>query len=206
MSLSALDLALYAGAVFVLFMTPGPVWMALVARAMSGGFQAAWPLTLGVVVGDMAWPLLAILGVSWIAQSSEIIAVVLKGVAVVMFVTMGAMTMKNADKPIASDSRLTRPGKWAGFLAGVIVILSNPKAVLFYMGLLPGFFDLSAVTGWDIAAIVFVSQIVPLIGNLGLAAFVDRIRRLLSSPGSVARMNRFSGAMLIGVGLIIPFT
>jgi hypothetical protein len=35
---------------------------------------------------------------------------------------------------------------WAGFLAGLAVILGNPKAILFYMGMLPGFFDLRALT------------------------------------------------------------
>ena len=31
----------YAGALLILFATPGPVWVALLARAMSGGFSAA---------------------------------------------------------------------------------------------------------------------------------------------------------------------
>ena len=41
-----------------------------------------------------------------------------------------------------ADSRLTRPGRWAGFAAGVAAVIGNPKAILFYMGVLPGFFDL----------------------------------------------------------------
>ena len=57
MSVSALDLLFYAGAIFLLFVTPGPVWVALIARALSGGFHSAWPLALGVVVGDVIWPL-----------------------------------------------------------------------------------------------------------------------------------------------------
>ena len=52
MTTTPLDLALYAGALFILFLTPGPVWVAVAARTMSGGFNAAWPLALGVVVGD----------------------------------------------------------------------------------------------------------------------------------------------------------
>ena len=47
MTLQASDLALYAIALLILFLTPGPVWVALLARAISGGFQAAWPLALG---------------------------------------------------------------------------------------------------------------------------------------------------------------
>ena len=61
MTISWVDAALYAGALFILFLTPGPVWVALIARAMSGGFRAAWPLAMGVVVGDVIWPLIAIL-------------------------------------------------------------------------------------------------------------------------------------------------
>src|SRR5210317_1651351 len=62
MTLTAGDIALYAGAMLILFITPGPVWVALLARAMSGGFAAAAPLALGVATGDILWPLLAVLG------------------------------------------------------------------------------------------------------------------------------------------------
>jgi threonine/homoserine/homoserine lactone efflux protein len=51
MTLAFSDLALYAIAVFILFITPGPVWVALLARAVSGGFHAAWPLAVGVAIG-----------------------------------------------------------------------------------------------------------------------------------------------------------
>lgn len=206
MSLSLWDLVLYAGAVFILFLTPGPVWMALAARSLSGGFRAAWPLALGVVVGDMIWPILAILGVSWVVGAFDQLALVLRGVAVVMFITLGVVTIRNAGAPVSADSRLTRPGMWAGFLAGVVVILSNPKAILFYMGLLPGFFDLTQLTGWDIAAIVGVSQVVPLVGNLALAGMIDRMRVFLSDPKALQRTNQIAGVLLIAVGFVIPFT
>ena len=95
---------------------------------------------------------------------------------------------------------------WAGFLAGVAVILGNPKAILFYMGVLPGFFDLTALTWADIAVICFLSLIVPLVGNLILSLFVGRARLLLSSPQALSRTNFVAGIALICVGLIIPFT
>lgn len=206
MTLSAVDLLLYASAVFILFITPGPVWMAVIARAMSGGFAAAWPLTLGVVVGDMLWPLLAILGVSWVVSEFTAAAMILKPIAALMFLTMGVLTIRNAGRVIGADSRLTRPGAWAGFTAGVVIILGNPKAVLFYMGLLPGFFDLRSLTGWDIAAIVLVSQLVPLSGNLMLAGMVSRLRAVLGSPAALRRNNLVAGILLILVGVAIPFT
>ena len=68
MTIGLWEMASYAGALLILFLTPGPVWVALTARALSGGFHAAWPLALGVVVGDVLWPFLAILGVTWIVS------------------------------------------------------------------------------------------------------------------------------------------
>lgn len=206
MTISPSDAALYAGALFILFLTPGPVWVALLARAMSGGFRAAWPLAMGVVVGDVIWPLVAILGVAWIVSVFDGFMLVLKWVACLTFLTMGCLLIRSAGSAIAKDSRLTRPGMWAGFLAGVAVILGNPKAVLFYMGVLPGFFDLTQLTGADIAVICGLSFVVPLVGNLILAGFVDRARRVLTSPRALKRLNVVSGTLLVMVGLVIPFT
>ena len=206
MTITLVDAALYAGALLILFLTPGPVWVALTARALSGGFNAAWPLALGVVVGDVLWPLLAILGVAWIVSVFSGFMTVLTWVASLVFLAMGALLIRNRDKSIASDSRLTRPGMWAGFLAGLAVILGNPKAVLFYMGVLPGFFDLTALTWADIAIICFLSFIVPLLGNLSLAVFIGRARRLLTSPRALKRTNVISGILLLAVGIVIPFT
>ncbi len=206
MTLGPWDLALYSFALLILFLTPGPVWLALMARAVSGGFQSAWPLALGVAVGDVVWPLLAILGLSWIAAEYDQFLGVLRWVACAFFLWLGWSVIRNADHQIASDSRLTRPGMMAGFLAGVAAILGNPKAILFYMGVLPGFFDLSAVTMTDIALICALSMIVPLIGNFFFAWFIDRMRRLVTSPNALRRMNLTAGGLLIAVGLALPFT
>ncbi|MEO0677172.1 MAG: LysE family transporter [Pseudomonadota bacterium] len=205
MTLSVADIGLYAFAVLILFLTPGPVWVALLARAMAAGFAGVWPLALGVAIGDAVWPFLAILGVSWLVQEVEGVLVVLRWVAAGMFLTMGILLIRNAGKALGSDTRLTRPGAWAGFVAGVLVILGNPKAILFYMGVLPGFFDLTRVTALDIAAIVAASIVVPLLGNLALGAFIDRVRKLLSTPAALRRLNVVSGCLLILVGCVIPF-
>jgi threonine/homoserine/homoserine lactone efflux protein len=206
MTLSVFDLAFYAGALFILFLTPGPVWVALTARALSGGFAGAWPLAVGVALGDAIWPLAAIFGLAWLVATVEGLLEALRWVAAGIFLFMGYGLIRRANRTLSADSRLLRPGRWAGFLAGVAVIVGNPKAILFYMGVLPGFFDLTRVSGGDIAAIVACSVVVPLLGNLCFAWFIDRIRRLLSSPDALARTNITAGILLIAVGLVIPFT
>jgi threonine/homoserine/homoserine lactone efflux protein len=203
MTVTITDLLFYAGALVILFATPGPVWVALLARAMSGGFSAAWPLAVGVTIGDALWPLVAIYGLTWIvAQFSQFITV-MHWVAAGTFLIMGLLLIRHAGNGISSDSRLTKPGRVAGFLTGVAVVIGNPKAILFYMGVLPGFFDLSRVKAPDIAAIIALSIFIPLTGNLILAVSVDRARRLLTSPDALYNMNVLAGALMIAVGITI---
>ncbi|WP_027256804.1 LysE family translocator [Leisingera aquimarina] len=204
MTVSAWDLTLYAGALLILFLTPGPVWLALMARSVSGGFQAAWPLALGVACGDILWPLIAVAGMSWVVSEFTGIMTVLRWLACLMFLGMGFLLIRHAGEAVQERRGLTRPGVWAGFMAGIAVILGNPKAILFYMGVLPGFFDLSGTTWPDIAAIVMLSFAVPLAGNLALAGMVHRVRRAIASPRILRRINLVSGGLLICVGLAIP--
>jgi threonine/homoserine/homoserine lactone efflux protein len=156
-------------------------------------------------LGDLVWPLAAILGLSWIESVYGDFLQILRWVAAAIFLTMGVLLIRKPPATVNADSRLTRPGLWAGFSVGVAAVIGNPKAILFYMGALPGFFTLEALTAPDIVAIIALSALIPMAGNLGLALFLDRARQLLSSPESVRRLNIGSGILLIGVGLVIPF-
>jgi threonine/homoserine/homoserine lactone efflux protein len=205
MTVTLEQLALYAAAMAGLWVVPGPVWVALTARALSGGMSGAWPLAVGVALGDLVWPLCAILGLAWVLSLYGDALAVMRWIAAAVFIGMGVMLIRAPARPPGTDSRMTRPGIWAGFSVGVAAVIGNPKAILFYMGFLPGFFDLSRITPPDIGAILAVSAIVPLIGNLGLALFLDRARRLLQSPRAIGRLNLGSGLLLISVGVVIPF-
>jgi threonine/homoserine/homoserine lactone efflux protein len=200
------QLMLYALGMAGLWAVPGPVWVALTARALSGGMAAAWPLAVGVALGDLIWPLCAILGLAWVLSVYGDILSLMRWVAAAVFILMGVLLLLKPGAAPGTDSRMTKPGIWAGFSVGVAAVIGNPKAILFYMGFLPGFFDLGRVTAADILAILAISAIIPMIGNLGLALFLDRARQLLSSPAAVRRMNVGSGVLLILVGLVIPFT
>jgi threonine/homoserine/homoserine lactone efflux protein len=205
MTITFNELGFYIVGLSILGLPPGPGWVAWVARVLAGGFAQAGPLTLGGAAGDIFWSVLAALGMGWVASSVEGGMLVLRIVAAAFFLWLGVTIIRSAGRKVAGDSRLTRPGMMAGFLAGLIVILSNPKAILFYMGVLPGFFDLSRLSTADIVSIAVASFVVPLVGNLMLAYFVDRARALLSSERALTRMNHTAGGLLILVGLAIPF-
>ena len=205
MTLTATELGLYALGMAGLWAVPGPVWLALLARALSGGFAAAWPLALGVTLGDLLWPALAIFGMGWVLSVYGEALHVLRWIAAATFAVMGALLIAKSGTLMSADSKLTRPGRLAGLMTGVAAVVGNPKAILFYMTVLPAFFgDVSRLTTVDIASILAVSVAVPLVGNLGLALFLDRARVLLSNPARVQRLNRISGGLLILVACAIP--
>lgn len=205
MTLTAPELGLYALGMAGLWAVPGPVWVALLARALSGGFAAAWPLALGVTLGDLLWPALAIFGMGWVLSVYGEALQILRWIAAATFAVMGALLIAKSGTLMSADSKLTRPGRLAGLMTGVAAVVGNPKAILFYMTVLPAFFgDVSRLTAVDIACILAVSVAVPLVGNLGLALFLDRARVLLSNPARVQMLNRISGGLLILVACAIP--
>ena len=112
MTITLSQLGLYALGMAGLWAVPGPVWVALMARALSGGFAAAWPLAIGVAMGDMIWPLTAILGLSWIESAWGDVLSLLRWVAAAVFLVMGVMLIRKPAATPNADSRLTRPGVW----------------------------------------------------------------------------------------------
>lgn len=206
MNLTAQGLWLYSGALVILWITPGPVFVALTARALSGGFRSAWPLAFGVALGDILWPLAAIFGLAFLVSQFDMLMAAMRYVAAAIFLIMGGLLYAHAERPVSPDRRLTRPGLWAGFSAGVAAIIGNPKAILFYMGVLPGFFDLGQVGATDIGVILALSAAIPLAGNLVTAGAVAGLRQRITSAATLARINRVAGGLLIAVGLVIPFT
>ena len=197
MTLTAESIWLYAGAMVAIWLTPGPVWVAIMARALASGFRGVWPLGLGVAIGDMMWPLIAIFGLAVVVGQHAALMIGLRWVAALVFVGMGIVLLRHANQPVERDQR------WAGFSAGLLAIAGNPKAALFYVGVLPGFFDVARISAADVVVIVAMSTTIPFVLNLAMGAAVSAARARLATPSGLRRMNLVSGALLIVVGCVI---
>ena len=200
------QLVLYFGALIILFLTPGPVWIALIARTVSGGTKSAISLALGVSLGDFLWPIVVFFGLAFLVSLYSEILILFRYLAAVILTIMGIQTILNSRKKLHLNSRLTKSGFFAGFSAGFIAVTANPKASLFYLTLLPSFFNFDTINFFDIMIISIVSFSVPMIGNILMILFLSKVRSFLSSPNSVRITNVVSGVLLIGVGVIIGLT
>ncbi len=200
------QLVLYFGALIILFLTPGPVWIALIARTVSGGTKSAISLALGVSLGDFLWPIVVFFGLGFLVSLYSEILILFRYLAAIILTLMGIQTILNSRKKLYLNSQLTKSGFFAGFSAGFIAVTANPKASLFYLTLLPSFFNFGTINFFDIVIISIVSFSVPMIGNILMILFLSKVRSFLSSPNSVRITNVVSGLLLIGVGVIIGLT
>lgn len=115
MTITFYEIGLYLLALALLFITPGPVWVALIARSLKHGFSGAWPLALGVAIGDVIWPVLALLTLGQLVAVHAALLTGLKYVAVIVFMVMGGgLIMARVDRLQAPD-QLTK----AGFCRGL---------------------------------------------------------------------------------------
>ena len=203
MTIDGNEIFLYFLALVILFLTPGPVWVALIARTVSGGAKSSISLALGVSLGDMLWPFVVYFSLSLLISLYSDILLIFRYVASFVLILMGLQIIYLRNKTVSEDHRLTKSGFIAGFYAGFIAVTANPKASLFYMTLLPGFFNFELIGIIDVCLISLLSFSIPMIGNILMILFVAKVRSLLSSPYAVRMTNLISGILLVFVGISI---
>ena len=203
MTIDSNQIFLYFSALVILFLTPGPVWVALIARTVSGGAKSSISLALGVSLGDMLWPFVVYFSLSLLISLYSDILLIFRYVASFVLTLMGLQIIYLRNKNVSEDHRLTKSGFIAGFYAGFIAVTANPKASLFYMTLLPGFFNFELIGIIDVCLISLLSFSIPMIGNILMILFVAKVRSLLSSPYAVRMTNLISGILLVFVGISI---
>jgi threonine/homoserine/homoserine lactone efflux protein len=193
-------LSLFA-AMAVLAAVPSVSVLAVASRAATSGFAHGVYTTLGIVVADLLFILLAIFGLGMLAEAmgGAFVWVRLAGglYLVVLGISLwraGASALKSEGQPAAS------PG--ASFMAGLLLTLADQKAILFYLGFFPAFLDLGALAIGDAVAIALIA--VFSVGGVKLvyAALASRLGRVVGGTAG-ARMNMLAACVMMGVGAFV---
>lgn len=198
-----LSLAGFAATVFVAAIVPGPGVAAIISRVLGRGTEGAAAFLMGMVMGDLAWVTLTALGLAVIAQSFHglFLAIKYAGAAYLLYL---AIRMWNAPPMTqAVEGVATREHPARLFATGFALNLSNPKVMIFYMALMPAFFDLGRLTllGYvEIAGTVLCIITAVLAGYVLLA---NRARRLLQNARSLRLVNRGSSTVMAGAAAAI---
>jgi threonine/homoserine/homoserine lactone efflux protein len=192
----------FAGAFFLLAVSPGPGLVAILSRALGGGFASGLAVTAGLVIGDAVFLGVAMIGLSAIAATMGPLFQVVKYAGAAYLVWLGVQGVRSAGSPFAVDAQ-TSGALWKDLALGLLVTLGNPKPILFYGALLPTFLDLSKAGVSDYVILMSVVAGVSAVVYSGYILMVERARRVLASSGAARRLNQATGVMLIGSGLVV---
>ena len=196
----------FALAMFLLSVTPGPGFLMVVGRALADGFKAGLAAIAGLVLGDLLFLLLAILGMSALASVMGEFFLAVKILGAAYLIWLGVKTWRSRPRL----SRMAAPEAVGGplphyrsALMGFVVTLGNPKVILFYGALVPTFVDVTALTAADVVilAAIVASMLFLVVGFYAWLA--ARAGRVVRSERALVWLNRLTGGLLIGAGIAV---
>jgi threonine/homoserine/homoserine lactone efflux protein len=193
---------LYCGLYAIAIAVPGPGIVSLVARALGSGFKSTLPAVAGTAIGDWALMTLSAFGLAFVARELGTLFLVIKlaGASYLVYLGYRYWTTPVSDlapKPGAANG---------GFLAQLALTLGNPKAIAFFVALLPTVVDLrhlNAVGYGELSAATFV--LIPAIA-LTYTALASRVRGFLQSKRARQRINKGAAVIMVGAGVGVAVT
>lgn len=199
--MTLLDFASLFLIAFVFVITPGPGTLAVFAKSMSQGFMPAFYLSLGMVLGDLMYLSVVLFSLDLFA---EVITPLMDYVRILgglylVYLGYGAW---NAHK-VKLSSKARHKSNTKEFLTGLLISLTNPKVMIFYIAILPAFIDLSQVSllyALEILATVGVGLIT---GISAINITVGKIKQIFAKPGMDVRINKISGIIMMSVGVLL---
>jgi threonine/homoserine/homoserine lactone efflux protein len=165
--------------------SPGPATLAIARESMAHGRRAGVALALGVSTGSWAWSAVAAGGMSALILASEWAVIGLRVAAALYLGWLAWKSARSALRPAASGGLGRPPAAGSSYARGLLIHLTNPKAILFFGALyafgLPA--DASAATILLVAAAIAVQSLLIFTGmallfsHAWIAAGYARLRR-----------------------------
>jgi threonine/homoserine/homoserine lactone efflux protein len=158
------EIALLVAAWAVAAASPGPATLAISGSAMARGRGAGLATAAGVACGSASWGVAAALGMSAVMLAHAWIFAAVKAVGAVYLFYLAVKSLRRALRPAAAPMAPTPQGRL--FLRGMLIHLTNPKAVLAWGALfalaLPA--GAGAAQVWQLFALFFGTSAVIFLG------------------------------------------
>jgi len=185
---------------FVLAIVPGPSDFMVAGRAISAGLFQAAIMILGILVADLILIAVAIFGLDQMGVLLGEHVGLLKYLSGFLLIGFGVITFRSRNG--VNVSEFSRHYA-SSFLGGFLVTLGDPKALVFYFGLLPAFVELGSVRLRDVMIIFGVVTLL-ICGVKGAYGwFAQKGIALVSSDRSETVLTMFVGVILVGTGIYV---
>ncbi|WP_420430414.1 LysE family translocator [Hyphobacterium sp.] len=195
---------LFGAALLLLFFSPGPGNVAMVARTLDDGPVHGFAYGGGIITGDIIWFTLAVTGLAAAAALVGPAGWVFKFVGVVILLWFAWKSFSSFRNPTVT--RLKTPshlGLAATYLAGIAMPLTNPKPIVFYLTLLPSFFDLSLIDPAAYLAMVAIMLAMYLVTATVHVGLAHRARNWLQEKGVKRWADGVTALVMLGIAALL---
>jgi homoserine/homoserine lactone efflux protein len=188
----------------VICLTPGPAALLIVAQGMSNGMRRSYWAIAGIALTNALYFALSATGIAALIVASNNLFSIIKwvGVAYLLYLGMSTLLSKGSAFSVSTDKSLAVSG-WPAFWNAVIVELSNPKALLYFVALLPQFIDPAQPLGKQM--LIYGASCLALDGlTYSLYAWLgSKTQKFTANAKFVKTSNRASGGLLMLAGLLM---
>lgn len=190
----------FTAATAVLLVIPGPTILLVISYALGQGWRTAFPIAVGVALGDFTAMTLSMLGVGALLATSAFVFTTLKWIGAAYLIWLGIKLFRAGGTLDAKPREDAAPG-WKMLGHAWLVTALNPKSITFFVAFLPQFLDPKA-DFWVQMAIFEATFLTLAFANaFGYALVASRARKAVRDPRTIGVVNKIGGSMLIGAGI-----
>jgi len=194
----------YLATVFVISATPGPNMLLSMTHGIHHGLTSTAHSTMPGLLAGLA----VILGVSLgglgavLLTSSHAFEVV-KYLGAAYLIYLGVKTWRSADGPLATGHEPDAERGWARFRIGVLVSLSNPKAILFAVAFFPQFIDPAQPLALQASILLLSFMAMEMVWMCVYAGGGAKLATWLRHGHRMRWFNRAAGGAFVGAGVLL---
>jgi threonine/homoserine/homoserine lactone efflux protein len=194
----------FVAACIALALVPGPVVTLLIANGLRHGTRAALINMAGVQTG-----LLIVIGIVAIGLTSLMATMGywfdwLRLAGAAYLVWLGIKLIRAPAEGISAEEA-PPPPRGGFFLQGLLVLLSNPKLLIFFGAFLPQFMDMSRDHVSQVALLGITFMVIAALTDGIYALLAGRARKFFSARRT-RLVSRISGSFMIGGGVWLALT
>jgi len=181
-------------------LTPGPSMLAILGHALARGARATLPVVLGNAAGAVLLIGASVAGLSALLAAIPHALVVLKWVGAAYLVWLGVRAWR-VERSEAIPT--PRAGAARGFGRGVLIALSNPKALLFFGAVLPQFVDPARPVPPQFAIMAATFAGLELAVTATVTFVAHLVAPLLGEAAPARAVRRAGGAVMVAAATVL---
>ena len=184
-----------------LCLTPGPAVLLVLSQALTHGALKAMNSIAGILAANTFYFVLSATGVGAILLASYDLFFAIKWIGAAYLVWLGVSAFLGKSKAMSVRRDEAAAGNSRLFLGGLVLQLSNPKALVFFTALLPQFINPHARIIPQVAILALTSVVIEFLVQLFYAVLAGRASHLAAERRFARITDRVAGTLLIGAGV-----